>query len=227
MTPILAATSGARAAAIAGAVIVVLVFVLGAATFALRRPRRPGEPDIPPTMRPGPTDAELEGPRLWRLQAWGLVLVLFLAIWIPVYWLREPSANVADQQELQTQSIQRGQADVQLNSTANPEGIGCVRCHGSRLQGWYNVFNGVVVSTPDLQTVCGGAKYGHPQIAGAQDLINVIEQGRPNTDMPSWSVRYSGSLDDQQINDIVNYIISMDQQHIPKKDNVCLNNPTG
>lgn len=227
MTGLLAAASGARTAAIAGAVFVVLLFVLGTARFALRRPRRPGEPDIPPTMRPGPTDAELEGPRLERLQAWGLVLVLFLALWVPAVWLHEPSTNVQDQLELQNQSILRGAADVQLNSASNPEGIGCVRCHGNQLQGWYNVYNGVVVSTPDLQTVCGGGKFGHPQINGAADVINVIEQGRPNTDMPSWSVRYSGSLDDQQINDIVNYIISMNQQHVPKKDNVCLSNPTG
>jgi hypothetical protein len=39
--------------------------------------------------------------------------------------------------------------------------------------------------------------------------------------MPSWSVKFAGSLDDQQINDIVNYILSI--QKVPFKDNVCIN----
>ena len=39
--------------------------------------------------------------------------------------------------------------------------------------------------------------------------------------MPSWSVRFAGAMDDQQINDLVNYILSI--QKVPDKKNVCLN----
>jgi hypothetical protein len=39
--------------------------------------------------------------------------------------------------------------------------------------------------------------------------------------MPSWSVRFAGAMDDQQINDLVNYILSI--QDIPDAQNVCLN----
>jgi cytochrome c2 len=38
--------------------------------------------------------------------------------------------------------------------------------------------------------------------------------------MPSWSVRFAGAMDDQQINDLVNYLLSI--QKVPTKDNVCL-----
>jgi hypothetical protein len=38
--------------------------------------------------------------------------------------------------------------------------------------------------------------------------------------MPSWSVRYAGSMDDQQINDIVNYLLTI--QKLPASKNLCL-----
>ncbi|HEY3024301.1 MAG TPA: hypothetical protein VGK11_11790, partial [Actinomycetota bacterium] len=42
--------------------------------------------------------------------------------------------------------------------------------------------------------------------------------------MPSWSIRYAGALDDQQINDIVNYVVSIqDKTQVPFNHNVCIN----
>ena len=221
-TPIggLAALSGGRLITVLLAATVLLVFVLGSAYLTLRRPRRPGTPDIPPAMKPGPSDAELEKPRLERMQAWGIVTVLAMAIWIPIVWLQEPAQNERDQRNMVEQSIENGSLAVQLNSETNPTGIGCVRCHGPELGGGFNVFNGTVVPVPDLQTVCGGAKYGHALITGLPDIVSTIAEGRPGTDMPSWSVKFAGSLDDQQINDIVNYIVSI--QKVPPKDNLCI-----
>ena len=210
-----------RGVTIAFAIFILAVFLGGAAYLTLRRPRREGTPDIPPAMKPGPADAQLEKPRLERMQAWGIVTVVVMAIWIPAVWLNEPKQNETDQRNFNAASVAAGAASVQLNSQTNPTGIGCVRCHGSDLQGGYNVFNGTVVPTPDLQTVCGGPKYGHAQIHSLSDVVNTIAEGRTGTDMPSWSVQFAGSLDDQQINDIVNYILSI--QKVPFKDNVCIN----
>ncbi len=41
--------------------------------------------------------------------------------------------------------------------------------------------------------------------------------------MPSWSIRFQGALDDQQINDLVNYLVAMSSENVPFEDNVCLN----
>jgi hypothetical protein len=41
--------------------------------------------------------------------------------------------------------------------------------------------------------------------------------------MPSWSIRYQGALDDQQINDLVLYLVDMSSENVPFEDNVCLN----
>jgi len=218
------AISGSRGITIALAITVLLLFVGGTAYLMLRRPRRAGTPDIPPAMKPGPPDPELEKPRLERMMAWGIVTVVLMAIWVPAVWLREPKQNESDQRTFNAQSVAAGAASVQLNSEENPTGIGCVRCHGPDLGGGYNVFNGTVVPVPNLQTVCGGAKFGHTQIASLSDVVDTIAEGRTGTDMPSWSVKFAGSLDDQQINDIVNYVLSI--QKVPFKDNVCLNSQT-
>jgi mono/diheme cytochrome c family protein len=220
-----ASISGNRAGAIVFALLLGAVFIGGAAYAMYRRPARPGTPDIPPAMKPGPSDPELERPRLERMQAWGIVLVAFLAIWMPVVWLAEPSANRTDIENQISTSIANGANSVQLGTQTNPAGFGCVRCHGSDLGGGFNLYNGQVVTVPNLQTVCGGPNFGHPLIHGLSDIINTIAQGRTGTDMPSWSVQFAGPLDDAQINDIVNYILSI--QKVPAAKNLCLNPPSG
>ena len=41
--------------------------------------------------------------------------------------------------------------------------------------------------------------------------------------MPSWSIRFEGALDDQQINDIVVYLVEQSSKNVPFEENVCLN----
>ena len=222
----LAEFTGSRAFAVVFAIGAGLLFVAGTAYFLTRRPRRPGTPDIPAAMRPGPTDQELESTNQTRLMVWATVLLMFLALWIPIVWLAEPSANARDQRVINEQYVQQGMMLTQLSTKDNPAGFGCVRCHGADLGGGFNFFNGTVVRVPDLQTVCAGpnANPPHPQIKSLSDIVNTIAQGRPGTDMPSWSVKYSGPLDDDQINAIVNYLLTI-QQPVPGgvKNNVCIN----
>jgi len=205
--------------------IAIVLFFLGLRYVSQGRQRRArGErPDIPAAMQPGPVDQELEKPRLEKLQGWALVSFLFLAIWIPIVWLNEPTANKNQEQQLTTDSINRGAKMIQLFSETNILGVGCIRCHGPDVGGGHNLFNGKIITTPDLQTVCGGPNTGHPLIHNLVDVRNTIMQGRPPTDMPSWSIRYAGGLDDQQIQDLVNYLIHINEQHVPFGKNVCIN----
>lgn len=207
--------------AISGAIIVLVTF----AFLASRGPSRRGA-DIPRAMRPGPSDPELETGRLHKLQGWGVILTVFLVIWIPLTWLQEPSQNLTQEEDLLRQSIRRGSQAVQLYSEENQGGIGCVRCHGAELAGSQILNTSVdpptVVNTPSLTTVCGGPWTGHPLIYSLDDVYTTIRQGRNL--MPSWSIRYAGALDDQQINDIVNYVVSIQDESVVTKDhNVCTN----
>ncbi len=211
--------------AVGGAIFLV---VAGSVLLARGRVRRveARPPDIPRAMRPGPSDPDLETPLLHKLQGWGVLLVVFFVIWIPMTWLFEPSRNLDQERALLTDSIARGANDVQLFSEENQGGVGCVRCHGQGLKGSVilNTTTNTPIPTPNLTTVCGGPWTGHPAIHGLDDIYATIEQGRAGTPMPSWSIRYAGALDDQQINDIVNYIVSIqDKSQVPFKHNVCIN----
>jgi hypothetical protein len=219
---VLAALSTGRAILIGVASGVVLALIAVAAIAGVRRrPRPKAELDIPNAMRPGPSDPDLERPILEKLYVWGALLVLFMSIWVPVVWLREPTANTQDTENFLDESVHRGYLTTLPGNEANQLGFNCERCHGPGLRGGQNVFNQRVVPVPNLQTVCGGAAFGHPLIKSLQDVVDTIAQGRTGTDMPSWSVLFAGAMDDQQINDVVNYLLSI--QKVPKEQNVCTN----
>ncbi len=145
-------------------------------------------------------------------------------VWVPATWLFEPDRNLGQEDALRHDAINRGSLAVQLYTEDNQGGIGCVRCHGPELQGSVILDTKLNTprTTPNLTTVCGGPYTGHGQIYGLNDIYTTIEQGRGL--MPSWSIRYAGALNDQQINDIVNYIVSIqDEELVPFEKNVCLN----
>jgi mono/diheme cytochrome c family protein len=204
----------------------VVLFAGFVALFALRNRSKGKRPDVPDAMRPGPSDQALETPQLLKLQGWGVILVAFFVLWFPVMWLLEPSTNLKQEDALRTDSIARGERAVHPFTEENQLGVGCVRCHGNELQG--GVINALDASgkpiyayPPNLTTICGGPKYGHAAIYSTADITQVISEGR--NAMPSWSIRYAGALDDQQIQDIVLYLVTMSSQNVPYEDNVCLN----
>jgi len=200
-----------------GAVLVLLVLAVAAGR---RRPRVPPELDIPKGMRPGPSDPDLEKPLLERHMAYGLVFVVAMALLVPVVWLQEPVNNKKDTELQLSQSVERGRLTTLPGNEENQIGFNCVRCHGAGLKGGRNFFNGSFVTVPNLTTVCGGAAYNHALIKSLDDVVTTIANGRENTDMPSWSVREKGAMDDQQIQDVINYLLSI--QVVPKNKNICL-----
>jgi mono/diheme cytochrome c family protein len=211
-------TTAGIALAIAGA----LIAVAAVAGLALRQRTRETGPDIPDALRPGPSDAALETPLLQKLQGWSVVMLAFFVIWIPATWIAEPSTNLNQEHELTELALDRGSRSVQLFSEENQLGVGCVRCHGPDLTGGIIQAGDNFYFPPDLSTVCGGASAGHPKIFSIDDIYQVIAEGRPPV-MPSWSIRFEGALDDQQINDIVVYLVDFSSENVPFEDNVCLN----
>ena len=203
--------------AIAGA----LITVAAIAGLALRQRTRETGPDIPEALKPGPSDAALETPLLQKLQGWSVVMLAFFVIWIPATWIFEPSTNLNQEADLKIEAIDRGSRAVQLFSEENQLGVGCVRCHGPDLTGGIIQSGTTFAFPPNLTTVCGGATTGHPAIYSIDDIYQVIAEGR--NVMPSWSIRFEGALDDQQINDIVVYLVDLSSENVPFKDNVCIN----
>ena len=203
--------------AIAGA----LITVAAIAGLALRQRTRETGPDIPDALRPGPSDAALETPLLQKLQGWSVVMLAFFVLWIPATWIFEPSTNLNQEHELKELAIDRGERSVLLFSEENQLGVGCVRCHGPDLTGGIIQTGATYAFPPDLTTMCGGPSAGHAAIYSIDDIYQVISEGR--NAMPSWSIRFEGALDDQQINDIVVYLVDLSSENVPPEENVCVN----
>jgi mono/diheme cytochrome c family protein len=210
---------------VVGIVIIALgiVFALVSLGALMLRNRARGKgPEIPTAMRPGPSDAALETPLLQKLQGWGVVLVAFFVVWFPITWLAEPGKNLAQEEDLRTLASERGALAVENHSEENQLGVGCVRCHGPELRGAVIHAGEGFAYPPDLTTICrGNLEDEHPQIARVDDIYQVLNEGR--NAMPSWSIRYQGALTDQQINDIVFYLVELSSEVVPFEDNICLN----
>jgi hypothetical protein len=218
---VLGAISTGKAILLGVAYALIVLIAWTATAASIRRPPVEARLDIPRGMRPGPSDPDLEKPILEKLILWAFLLVLFMALWVPTVWLREPKTNENDTRFILAESVERGHLTTMLGNEENQLGFNCERCHGPGLSGGENVFNGNLVPVPNLQTVCGGAATGHPLIKSIDDIVTTISQGRTGTDMPSWSVKYAGAMDDLQIQDLVNYILSI--QKVPDDQNICLN----
>jgi len=210
--------------ALIGAIVVGLAFVAALIAMTLRRRGQAG-PDIPPGMSPGPSDQVLERRHLERIMGWGIIFVVITAVWLPVIWLREPDQNVADAVELMDRAAARGEEWFALTSEENPTGFACARCHGLEAEGGSVPFTNSETGeftpnypVPALNDVCARLPIEHPDDV---DIRETIMEGREGTPMPSWSVRFEGPMNDQQITDLIAFIVSI--QEIPDEQNLCTN----
>jgi mono/diheme cytochrome c family protein len=182
-----------------------LFFALIVAIGSAREKARRAGPSAPPSRRPGPTDEALEGPLLERYQVAGVALTVFLAILLPFLYLREPVRQKAAASKELTESVRLGQATFTEF---------CARCHGPNAEGGTverYVTPGVKGAKPtDVQAPNLHEVYSrHPDQDVAAVAWETIQKGRPPTPMPTWGVRYGGPMNDQQITDLVNYILSI------------------
>jgi mono/diheme cytochrome c family protein len=178
-----------------------LIVVIGSAREKARR----AGPSAPPSRRPGPDDEALEGPLLERYQVAGVALTVFLAILLPFLYLREPVRQRAAAEKELTESVRLGKATFEEF---------CARCHGPEAEGGTvkrYVTPGVKdakpadVQAPDLREIHSR----HPDEDPGAVAWEAIQKGRPPSPMPTWGVRYGGPMNDQQITDIVNYLLSI------------------
>jgi mono/diheme cytochrome c family protein len=178
-----------------------LIVVIGSA----REKARQAGPSAPPSRRPGPDDEALEGPLLERYQVAGVALTVFLAILLPFLYLREPVRQRAAAEKELTESVRLGKATFEEF---------CARCHGPEAEGGTvkrYVTPGVKdakpadVQAPDLREIHSR----HPDEDPGAVAWEAIQKGRPPSPMPTWGVRYGGPMNDQQITDLVNYLLSI------------------
>lgn len=184
----------------------VIIFLLANAA----RGRRAAQ-DIPPSMRPGYSDEELERKVLERYMGWGLVFSAFFAIMLPAIWLREPLRQTEKTQADFVATFERGEALFVEN---------CAQCHGQSAEG------GGAPSTydaqdswpaPNLTTIV--KRYEDAPIPDIREyLVDTVHRGRPGTPMPAWSSDYGGPMTDQQIEDIADWILASQKAEVAEPE---------
>jgi mono/diheme cytochrome c family protein len=196
--------------------IINVVVLVGLVAYAIVSIRRSPEAKAPENLTPFLGDEDLEGRRLERVLGWALLFAAVIAVALPLYWLREPTRQKQSVAYYQNGSIARG-ATLFANSTMPAylatASLQCANCHGSDGGG------GSVKTTydpdgdgplPAIQVTWSAPPLNTELLRFSPDEITqIITYGRPGTPMQAWGVEGGGPKNDQSIQDLVNYIQSI------------------
>lgn len=191
---------GAVIAAIAIGGFVVYVVI----NFFSGRAEAGSEIELAPNRKPYYGDDQLETTKLNRTLATGLVLMGVVAVGLPVYWLAEPGRQEGAIESGEQTFIARGLSQYEETSQ-------CVQCHGpegSGGQATHQLFNdqGDFVAqvgwlAPALDTVL--LRFSD------EEVKEIIEFGRDGTPMAGWGAGGDGPRTTQEIDNIVDYLQSI------------------
>lgn len=169
--------------------------------------RNRGSEEVAPNLQPGTNDQQLETRRLETGQKVAIAASAFLAISLPLYFLGEQNRQEGFVEEFEEASVERGEHLV--------EEFACYSCHGPLGVGGSATYvekrSGVTVSwaAPAINDVF----YRYDE-----DEVNYwLTYGRGNTPMPAWGLDGGGPMNEKQIEDVVNYLKTI---QIPQQEAV-------
>ena len=166
------------------------------------------EIELAPNRKPYFDDEGLEGPRLTRALSTGLVLLAVVAVGLPLYWLNEPARMDGAIETFDATFVHRGE---KLFAPTSEGGYNCSGCHGDAGVGGSAPFTlndsaakfvaSVTWQAPALNTVL-------LRLSKAE-VREILTYGRPGTPMPAWGLAGGGPLTDQQLDELVAYLDSI------------------
>lgn len=191
-----------------GSVIAVIVTlsVVVYALFNIRAGRREvgSEIELAPNLKPYFDDDELENRKLDRVLTMGLAGLVIVGIGLPAYWLGEPGRHEGAVEDWERIFAERGEG-------LYTEGNQCITCHGSQGAGGtanYTILDEnsefvaqVQWKAPALNTVL--MRYS------VDEVYYIIDNGRAWTPMPGWGENGDGPNTTQQIDDLIDYLKSI------------------
>ncbi|MEY2451955.1 MAG: hypothetical protein QOD92_1529 [Acidimicrobiaceae bacterium] len=193
-----------------------IVILIGVVTYTLinilrgAKPELGSEIELAPNRKPYLDDEELEGKKLDRALSWAIYSLIIIAIGLPAYWIYEPGRQANASTDFNRKFVERG-AEMFAPTGDNLNALNCSGCHGGmKAQGGvvaYNLTNpdGTITPVnwraPALNTVL--LRYSR------QEVTFIITYGRPFSPMPAWGVTGGGALNDQQVQNLVDYLESI------------------
>ncbi len=161
------------------------------------RPRRSRQEGLPVNFSRGDPDSVLESSRLSKIQVWGVASSIFITGFLTIYFVAEPFREAAYGKKFLSASLHRGEIEFRPNSAEGEQGANCAQCHGPEGEGGFAATD-PSWPAPPLNNVL--KRYTRDEI------FRIIRQGRPGTPMPSWGIEFGGSLNEQKIEDVVNFV---------------------
>jgi cytochrome c553 len=208
MTPVTSAVLAASTVQAIGTVIA-LVVVVGFVVYALVNVRAGraevgSEIELAPNLKPYYDDDELETKKLDRTLTWGLATLAVVGIGLPAYWLAEPGRQEGAEQTFERVFASRGEnlynEGAQCNACHGPEGTGGVAPY-TILDNENEFVAQVEWKAPALDTVL--LRYSREEVA------YVLNYGRTFSPMPAWGAPGGGPLTEQQIDNLIDYLASI------------------
>ncbi len=183
-------------------IVLIVVGVAGIAwlAFLFVSSIRAGEEEVAPNLSPFLSNEELETVRMDRTLGVSIVLVGFLAVSIPLYFLTETNRQARFEDTFLEESILRGEEHFE-------DPAGCAQCHGGGGVGGaaatFEPRSGVATtwSAPALNDIF----YRYDR----EEVKFWIVYGRAGSPMPAWGLEGGGAFNDQEVEDILNYMLEI------------------
>ena len=173
------------------------------------------EIELAANRKPYYEDEVLEGKRLERVQFLGVILLATITIGLPVYWLFEPSRQAGAEEGYQNRFASWGS---QLFDVTANGGFNCAGCHGGmKATGGAAAYTVTDSKTGEVKAVTWKAPALNTVLYRfSEDEVRfILEYGRPFSPMSPWGVKGGGPMNDQQINNLIAYLKSI---QIPRED---------
>jgi mono/diheme cytochrome c family protein len=194
-------------------VVIAALFIVGWLGYIVTHLKKAGPPpgseiELAPNRKPYYDDDALETKKLDRSLGTAVILLAVIAIGAPAYWVREGNRQVSAAKGFEHRSVKRGSI-LFLPTDAPTHGakFGCGTCHGTAGQG------GVATATiTDALGRTRSVQWKAPMINNVAERYSkesiraILVYGRAGTPMPAWGTKGGGPMNDQQIDDLVNYL---------------------
>ena len=179
--------------------------------FANRRSARAelgSEVELAPNRKPYYDDETLEGPRLERVQLFGVLLLAVLVIALPLYWVFEPHRQAGATEGKEGRFVSWG---GKLFATTAEGGFNCAGCHGATGGGGVASYSVTDPNTGEVKAVSWTAPALNTVLYryDESEVKFILVYGRPFSPMSPWGVAGGGPMNDQQIDTLIAKIKSL------------------
>jgi mono/diheme cytochrome c family protein len=180
----------------------------------------------------------MEGPKLERFLGAAVIFSAILAAALPAYWLLEPGRQKKMDKDFLADSVERGMFRFAKAGTVPPSevlNLECARCHGAKAEGGAATF---LLQPSQPGELAKTVSWTAPSLNDVllrfsrDEVTQIITYGRPGTPMPAWGLAGGGPLPDQPIEDLVNYLQSLQlspeeamKRNTAKADQILKDNP--